>query len=59
MSSVQIIDPVPLDDFCKLWVALRTIVNSSPLSRAEKIGIMENILTELLADQRGLGISPP
>lgn len=63
MSNVQVIDLEPLDDFGKLWGALRDIVNNSPLTRAEKIGIMESvkheILAELLNDQRAAGIPPP
>jgi len=63
MSNVQVIDPEPLDNFGKLWGALRDIVNNSPLTRAEKIGIIENvkheILTELLSDLRRMGVPPP
>lgn len=63
MSNVRIIDPEPLDDFGKLWGVLRDIVNNSPLSRAEKIGILEvvkhEVLAEHLLEQRACGIPPP
>ena len=48
--TVQVIDPEPLDDFGKLWGALRDITNHSPLSRAEKSGVLLLVLNELQWD---------
>ncbi len=45
--KVQVIDPDPLDHFGKLWGALRDITQNSPLSRAEKSGVLLLVLNEL------------
>lgn len=45
--NVQVIDPEPLDDFGKLWGALRDVTRNSPLSRAEKSGVLLLVLNEL------------
>lgn len=47
---MQFIDPEPLDDHGKLWRAIMTIMRTSPLSQAEKLGIIEFIKHEMLTD---------
>ena len=48
--KVQVIDPEPLDQFAKLWGALRDITRNCPLSRAEKSGVLLLVLHELQAE---------
>lgn len=47
---MQFVDPEPLDDHGKLWRAIMTIMRTSPLSQAEKLGIIEFIKHEILTD---------
>jgi predicted component of type VI protein secretion system len=47
---MKLVDPEPLDDMGKLWRSMMTLMRSSPLSQAEKLGILEFVKHEILND---------
>ncbi len=54
MSVVHLVDPDELDTTAKLWRSIMNTVELSPLSMAEKLGILEyvkhEIMTRMLAE---------
>ena len=50
MSVVKLITDEGMDDTAELWLFLMSVFKKSPLSQAEKIGVIEFVKHEILAD---------